>query len=108
MKKKIGISKSIKKYELGGVNNGPGDSDFIPFGKKALPGSKNSTLPSRPTYGGIIPGKKILPSAIKPGSKTLPPPKESGNIIPKEKRGGTVGKFKMKMGGAVKKSSKKK
>jgi len=128
MKKKIGASKSMKKYEMAGtVSSGPGDGkDSIPSGSKISP----EVLDKIKKRAGadkseILPGTKYKPNspreaqrtpwgnAPKPGSKQeVEYYKKGGSVgmskTSKMSKGGSAVKPTMKMGGAVKKSSKKK
>lgn len=112
MKKKIGSSKSMKKYVAGG-QSGPGDGrDSIPSGSaiygtaKAAKGAIDEYMKKKNSK----PGPKYNTSNPTSISKPI---YEIGKQEPsksvkydKYKKGGSVGK--MKMGGAVKKSSKRK
>ena len=112
MAKKIGISKSMRKMEMGGGQNGPING--------------KDTIPVKRTGAFFIDGEKLLTPAQKEfrnrfnvgSEKKLTPEqqeyKNRFNVGDKNKKttglknGGSVGKPKMKMGGAIKKSFKKK
>ena len=121
MKKKIGVSKSMKKYGMGGTNDGPGN------GKDSIP--SGSSIGARAAFEQMLEKSKSgKPGIAKPAFErgTYTPPKFKNKLdslretnkerygdgkepkVEYLKKGGSVVKSKMKMGGAIKKSSKKK
>jgi hypothetical protein len=118
MKKKIGTSKSMKKYGPGGTT-GPGPSGPGPSGggmvKTKSPGGSYVNKTTYDNQGNVL--KEVERRTVK--GLLTGAPKAKGVIAKVFKKGGMVGKPKMskggsavkptmKMGGAVKKSSKKK
>lgn len=92
MKKQIGSSKSMKKYKMGGSNNGPGP--------------KTDSIPSNKSVGeypiGYTKGKNPK-SEIQPGPRKE---KSNGKSSLDKLKENVKGFFKK--GGSVKKTSKKK
>ena len=116
MKKKIGSSKSVRKFELGGTNDGPGkkskqkmseyeaDLGDVPDwmnkaadGYKAIERRVSSVIPTG-VKKAVARGAKAVDNVL---SNTF-----NGGKERMFKNGGSVGKPKMKMGGSIK--SKKK
>lgn len=118
MKKKIGSSKPMKKYAMGG-QDGPGDgNDSIPKVPRAVLDKINSGK-LKPNDKGFNFNKfnkgsetqEYIPSRDRKKPSTMEYiPSRDDKKFPKEylKKGGSVSKPKMKMGGSVKKSSSKK